>query len=262
MTTLDYLGHIRTESQRFLAVLGDVDPRAHVPSCPDWDAEDLLWHLAEVQWFWASVVEGRLQHVDGVEGPDRPADRERLLSFMAEQSDRLVTVLGAADPTEQVYMWAEDKAVGYIRRRQAHEALIHRLDAELAAGTVTPLDPALASDGVHETLAVMFGGCPPWGTFTPSGTQVEVVAEDTGLVVPVALGRFTGTDPASGTAYDEPDVSVSAADPTAPAHATVRGTADDLDAWLWHRRNDSLLHKDGDPGVLAAFTAVLAQPLT
>ena len=45
-------------------------------------------------------------------------------------------------------MWADDKTVGYIRRRQAHEALIHRLDAELTAGAVTPLDPDLAADGV------------------------------------------------------------------------------------------------------------------
>ncbi|WP_238993563.1 hypothetical protein [Nocardioides caldifontis] len=65
-------------------------------------------------------------------------------------------------------MWAEDRTVGYIRRRQAHEALIHRLDAELTAGTVTALDPTLASDGVDEALDVMFGGCPPWGSFEPA----------------------------------------------------------------------------------------------
>ena len=31
-----------------------------MPSCPDWNADDLLWHLAEVQWFWATIVRERV----------------------------------------------------------------------------------------------------------------------------------------------------------------------------------------------------------
>ena len=37
-----YLDHIRTESARFRAALADCDPSARVPTCPDWDAADLL----------------------------------------------------------------------------------------------------------------------------------------------------------------------------------------------------------------------------
>jgi uncharacterized protein (TIGR03083 family) len=256
-----FLDHLRAESARFLEVLRDADPAVRVPSCPDWDADDLLWHLGEVQWFWASVVEGRLQSPDGIVGLDRPADHAALVAFFEEQSARLPAALGEADPAEEVYMWAEDKTVGYIRRRQAHEALIHRLDAELTAGEVTPLDPGLASDGVHEALDVMLGGCPPWGTFTATGPQVEVDVTDTGLSVPVALGRFTGTDPDTGTAYDEEDISVRAADPRREPAVRVAGTADDLDAWLWHRRNGAALTVEGDPGVHDRFLAVLAQPI-
>ena len=54
-----YLDHIRTESARFREVLADCDPSARVPACPDWDAADLLWHLAGVQVFWAKVVRHR-----------------------------------------------------------------------------------------------------------------------------------------------------------------------------------------------------------
>ena len=54
-----YLAHIRTESARFREVLADCDPAARVPACPDWDADDLLWHLASVQAFWAEVVRSR-----------------------------------------------------------------------------------------------------------------------------------------------------------------------------------------------------------
>jgi hypothetical protein len=47
----DYLHHLRADSRRFREVLAACDPAARVPGCPDWDAGDLLWHLAGVQWF-------------------------------------------------------------------------------------------------------------------------------------------------------------------------------------------------------------------
>jgi len=49
---VDYRAHLAEESARFAEVIAEVPPDARVPSCPDWSADDLLWHLAEVQWFW------------------------------------------------------------------------------------------------------------------------------------------------------------------------------------------------------------------
>ena len=54
-------------------------------------------------------------------------------------------MLEAADPAEEAWNWSDDHTVGFILRRQAHEALVHRVDAELAAGDRTDLDPLLAS---------------------------------------------------------------------------------------------------------------------
>src|SRR3954452_8365930 len=54
-----YLDHIRTESARFREVLTGCGPSARVPTCPEWDAADLLWHLAGVQLFWAKVLRHR-----------------------------------------------------------------------------------------------------------------------------------------------------------------------------------------------------------
>ena len=261
-TQLDFLAHLRDESARFLGVLRSGDLSQPVPTCPDWTGADLLWHLGEVQWFWGTVVSDRLQTPDGLERPTRPDSDHGLVQFFEEQSARLVLALTEADPAEEVYMWADDKTVGYIRRRQAHEALIHRLDAELTAGAEPkPFDSALASDGLQEVLEVMYGGQPPWGSFTPGGPHVRVVAEDTGLVLPVVLGRFTGTDPESGTDLDEADLSVRAADPAVSPAAVVRGRAEDLDAWAWHRRDDARLTVDGDRAAYEQLLAVLAAPI-
>ena len=53
---MDRLAIINAESDRFAAVLAECAAEARVPSCPDWDARDLLWHLTTVQHFWTEVL--------------------------------------------------------------------------------------------------------------------------------------------------------------------------------------------------------------
>jgi uncharacterized protein (TIGR03083 family) len=169
LTTSEYLEHLRGDSDRFLEVLLGADPAAPVPSCPDWNADDLLWHLAEVQWFWAEVVRTRTDDPDTVEAakPDRPTGREGLTAFFREATASLQGALTAASPEDRAWTWAAEQTVGFVVRRQAHEALIHRVDAELTAGSRTPMDPRLSADGVDEVLRVMFSDLPAWASFTP-----------------------------------------------------------------------------------------------
>jgi uncharacterized protein (TIGR03083 family) len=267
-----YLDHIRTESARFREVLAGCDPEARVPACPDWDAADLLWHLADVQWSWARTIRTRPAAPDEVDVPEpqRPESYAELLEAFDSFSHALATELERADPDEPAWHWGPVQTVGATYRRQAHEALIHRLDAEETAGSVTPLDPALSADGVDEALTLMYGGGPPWGVITPSEEVVLVRLSDTGHEFPVALARFTGTDPDDGKVYDEPDIAVVAADWARPA-ATVTGTAADLDTWLWHRGADREVRAGTDPGarvlvegdrdVFERLGAILSQPL-
>lgn len=260
MTTLSqqqYLDHIAAESARFRAVLADCDPAARVPSCPDWDAGDLLWHLAGVQRFWAEAVGRRPDRPADHEDPERPGDHAEALARFDEWSALLSSRLAGVDPREEAWTWSEDHTVGFILRRQAHEALIHRLDAELAAGTVTGLDPQLAADGVREALEVMYGGNPPWGTFTGEDLHVRIDCTDTGDETWVQLGTFSGTRPESGTTYtDEPDLRV-VPDPGVEPDAVVDGPAGALDAWLWHRADDSALSVAGDRGAHERFVAAV-----
>ena len=93
-----YLQHIRDESQRFRDVLADCDPTAAVPSCPDWRADDLLWHLGEVQHWWTWMVTNRPKGPDGYDEPERPGDHAGLLAFYDEQYVALVDALGGGRP--------------------------------------------------------------------------------------------------------------------------------------------------------------------
>ncbi|MDQ4052462.1 MAG: maleylpyruvate isomerase N-terminal domain-containing protein [Actinomycetota bacterium] len=266
MTRLDfprYLQHIRDESARFRAALADCDPAARVPSCPDWDAGDLLWHLgAGVQGFWADIVEQRPEGPsEGRTDPERPASYDEILARFDTEHARLVAALEAADPADPAWTWSTEQTVGFTFRRQAHEALIHRIDAEQTAGLpVGETDRALAADGVDETLAVMFGGSVPWGTFTPLPQHIRVDLTDAATSIWVQLGRFTGTDPDGGTSYDEDDIHV-VDDPGTEPDATVVGPAAAVDTWIWKRGDDSEITVSGDPDVCDRFRAIVGQPL-
>ncbi|HSG79824.1 MAG TPA: maleylpyruvate isomerase family mycothiol-dependent enzyme [Acidimicrobiia bacterium] len=254
--TVDYLQVIREESGRFAEAASAASPDDRVPSCPDWSVADLVWHLAEVQYFWASILESLLDDPSGVLDLERPGT-DHLTAVFREQHDRLVAALEMRGDDEPCWSWASDRSVGFVRRRQAHEAAIHRVDAELAAGLpVTPLDPALAEDGIQELFDHMVGGAPPdWATVTPEGTFV-VLESDSGRVWAGEFARFVGTSPRSGKAYDMDDVQLRTGYP--PGTTVIRGSADVLDRWLWGRADLGELTVGGDPAVARRLRACMA----
>ena len=260
---LDYLGHLARESALFGHAIDDAAPDARVPTCPDWNADDLLWHLAEVQWFWGTIVRDRLDGAAAEERkPSRPESRVPLMQFYLSASTDLGAALTSAAPETPAWTWSDDKTVGFIRRRQAHEALIHRVDAELTAGhRRSYMDPALSADGADEALRIMYGGdLPGWISFDAQDSRTLLIhATDTGDSWLVTLGQISGTDPEDQKSYDRPGIMVADADPGTAAAATVRGTADDLDCWLWQRPQESPLERSGDRDVLSGFDEQVAE---
>jgi uncharacterized protein (TIGR03083 family) len=259
---LDYLNHLAHESARFAESIRAASPDAAVPSCPDWTADDLLWHLAEVQWFWGTIVREGLSDPSPAEDlkPARPADRPALEGFYERASRDLQEILASKPSHAHAWTWSSEQTVGFIRRRQAHEALIHRVDAELTAGNRTPMDTNLSADGVDEVLRIMYGGAPPWGTFTADKDKtVRVLTTDTGDSWLLTLGRFGGVDPDDNTSYeDEPDLRVAESDSGERSAATLSGKAADLNCWLWHRPALQPVERSGDHDVLAQFDSTIA----
>ncbi len=252
--------HVARESSRFLDAVLAAAPAARVPTCPEWDADDLLWHLGGVQRFWAEIVAGRIQDPSALPRPDRPEGRDGLAAFFRTASAELCRALAEADPAERVWTWAPEQSVGFVRRRQAQEALVHRVDAEPVAGARTGLDPVLAADGVDEVLHVMYGAVPEWGLLhpEPAGDTVRITASDVGRSWLVGLGTWSGTDPGDGTVYSEDPVLRVLPDADAAGGGQLTGTAADLVRALWNRPPAGKVTRSGDPGVLARFDANLA----
>ncbi|MDN5796571.1 MAG: maleylpyruvate isomerase family mycothiol-dependent enzyme [Intrasporangium sp.] len=259
---LPFVDHLRQESARFRAVLAEADPALRVPTCPDWRVDDLLWHLGEVQWFWGEIAQRRatsdsdVERLEAAKHP-RPVDRSGLLDLFDHSSERLARVLAATPPETELWMWAEDHSAAYIARRQAHEALIHRIDAELTVGAErAPVDCRLAADGVDEALRVMRGYEPEPGlSATPTGPPVTIALVDGFHTWTVTPARVTGTD-SDGDTWDVQRLL--GQDESASGSAAVSGRAADLDCWLWNRPAVGEISRTGDPAALQALEAVVA----
>lgn len=232
-----------------------------VPTCPDWTVADLTWHLAETQHFWASIVGGNLATPTAVIGLPRPEDG-RLVDIAGEQSARLVAELGRKGAGEPCWSWHDQgRSVGWVRRRQAHEVLIHRVDAELAmeaigAGTSTPVDEELATDGIDEMLRVMLDASetPEWARFEADGPSLRIQVPDRSWRV--RLGRFIGTD-SDDTDHDLPALVVD--DETDSAvDATIEGSASEIDLWLWRRGSLDRASVDGDSSAVQQLQRLAA----
>jgi len=135
---------------------------APVPNCPGWTLADLVWHLSEVQHFWAWVVRTRAADPSAYVEPARRPDDE-LLGCVAGHSAELETVLAGADPATRVWTWAPQHDVAFVLRRQTMEAVVHTVDAEQVVGDVRPIPPQVGLDGLDEWLDVLVPSALPDG---------------------------------------------------------------------------------------------------
>jgi uncharacterized protein (TIGR03083 family) len=127
------------------------DPTAHVPTCPEWDVAALCDHLAR-------VYQGRTYAIEHAafkarEDFEHRAEGADPLDWVRQWSDELDrALLGLGDDAPTITFVPEATTVHFWRRRMALETLVHRTDAEIAVGEVSPMDDDLSADGVDELL--------------------------------------------------------------------------------------------------------------
>jgi uncharacterized protein (TIGR03083 family) len=231
----EYLAVIRRDGEALLAAAQQV-PGARVRGCPEWDTGDLVWHIGAVHNFWGTVVDRRLTDPSGYEPPTRP-EPAALVAFAREQLEFVSHVLEATDPATEVFTWTPDHTAGWVTRRMAHETIMHRWDAEDAAGIDATIDAALASDGVDEFLSYFLRD--DAGDTSAGAASVHLHATDTPGEWVV---RFGDGVPVVTREHAKGD-------------AAVRGPAADLLLALWHRVPLDRLEVIGDEPAAARFFA-------
>ncbi len=255
---IDRRYHIRAESDRFSVVLASTDPASRVPTCPGWRAVDLLKHLIQVHQFWAAVIGDRFLTATQVSEFERsrpvlPDDPVALLDLRREATADLIRALDDRDPSEEAWSWfPADQTVGFTWRMQTHEATIHRVDAELAAGLpISPIDSELAADGVDHVVNVMWAWTPAGVERHVTGT-IELTATDTRQSWLIDTIRWSGQ--AWGQTFHD-QIGCERVDTGRPG-ATICGTAEDLDLLVWARADRAVV-RSGDEQVLREFQAML-----
>jgi len=242
VTALDvdqHLAALRDAGELLAAAVGRIEPDAPVPSCPDWTVRDLARHTGGVhRWATLHVVEARTGPVDTdldelVGGwPDDVELAGWLRDGVAALADALATA--PADLQAFAFLPAPSPRA-FWARRQAHETTVHRVDAQQAVGAVTPIDPALAADGLDELL---FGFAARPGWLHDDATQVaHLHAPDVDCDWTIRVG------------------------PDGAAERGERGRADcrvvapaaDLYLLLWNRCSIDGLDVEGDATLLAEW---------
>ncbi|WP_051441779.1 maleylpyruvate isomerase family mycothiol-dependent enzyme [Arthrobacter sp. H14] len=186
-----------------------------VPACPDWTGEDLARHTALVFLQKAETMR------TGVKPKGRWVPEELLkldaLPLLEEGYNQVVEQFDAHDPADPAESWVpDDQTVGFWIRRLAHEASMHRHDAEAALDRAVPIDEELAIDGIDEVLTVMLGR----GTPDESASGSTVVIE--------SGGKFW-------SAILKPEsVSIQWEDSSSP-EGRVSGGPSEVLLWLWGR---------------------------
>jgi uncharacterized protein (TIGR03083 family) len=239
---------VRAESQRFADVLATADPYTRCPTCPDWNAVDLLWHLSSVHFFWASVLSrNALTEADiaAVEQskPARPTDMADLLALREQATTALLEQLDRLDDNEPRWSWwPPEQTVGFTRRMQTYEATMHRVDAELTAGLpIGPIAPDVAAGAIDHAVDVMWGWLPEGATYEARAV-VEFIASDVDQQWLVKVGTASGSPRAVRATVGEPT-------------ATVTSPVVDLALWAWTR--GGTVEIAGDKASVAALDAVI-----
>jgi len=179
-----YHAEIDASATALAAIAGAADPGLAVPSCPDWSLGQLITHVGRVHRWAAEIVGTRsADYIDFRSVPDGklPGDQAARATWLTDGAARLVAVLREAGD-DHVWAFGAQAPVSFWARRQAHETMVHRADAQLTVGDAVHMPAALAADAIDEWLTVMSGplyGRPdPRATALPPGRALHVHATD------------------------------------------------------------------------------------
>lgn len=228
-----YLDAIRRDAARMLE-LAPTSLDAAVPSCPGWTVGEALVHTGEV--YSHKVACMRLP--DGPQSTEDwdhgPAAGEDVGAWFQARLDELLHELTSRGPQSPCYTWHRDhQTVGFWYRRMAQETAVHRVDVESGCDAVLPVDDALAVDGIDEVLDwFLVYQHDDVGPEAPGRGTVAVRTGD-------HIWRLTLTADAVGFSR-EPGA----------AEAVVSGEPSELLLWLWGRRPDAAVTREGDEALL------------
>lgn len=235
---MDFLSALDADYRRFVFATRQADPAAKVPTCPEWTVDDLISHVGHVYLHKAESI--RLNAAPSPWPPDLGG--ETAPNLLRRAYSELNDEFAARQADSPAHTWyGPDQTVGFWIRRMAQETVIHRIDAEFAAGLESaPIPDDLALDGIDEILNIFL--C--WAAEQWPEDFAEELSKGDGSV---AVGDFV-------VSWKEGGITAAR---SGSADATVKGSPEALLRWLWRRADDTTIQIDGDEAKVAQFRSLL-----
>ena len=239
---IDHLAPFPAELDRFVAALAAGPLTAPVAACPGWDLSQLGGHVAFVhRWANEAVSTGQSPPRDRI--PEAPTDPTALVGWVRDGGEALFDTLTRVAPDAPTWHpFPAPLVAGVWRRRQLHELVVHRWDAQFAVGTPDPIDATVASDGIDEYFSMML--------------PRRVVRD--GGELPKSSLHVHCTDTAGEWLVSAPDgKQLELRREHAKGDAALRGPAEALLLMLWGRRHRSFtIDIVGDQAVAGDWLAL------
>jgi uncharacterized protein (TIGR03083 family) len=152
-----YCSEIVAQTDLLRGSIEGADLTVQVPSCPGWNAGQLLRHLGGAQRWAEKVVRTRAtQPVPEAHFRDLSAyaaeDSAVLSPWLAEGADLLAAALRDVGPDARLWTPVPSGTTSFYARRFTHETLIHRADATLAVGARYAVGQDVAVDAIDEWM--------------------------------------------------------------------------------------------------------------
>lgn len=247
-----YFAELTASTAILAQLVAGGDLAAPIPTCPDWTLRKLANHVGRAHRWAAAIISTRsAEFIPFRSVPDgkAPDDRAAAARWLQAGAERLIAAVREADG-DLVWAFVGQVPARFWARRMAHETLVHRADAQLAAGQPADIEPDLAADAIDEWLDVMSGplsGRPdPRAQALPAGRTLHVHA---------ALPAGESPDGPTEWLVSHGEDGVTVRREHAKADVALTGPADRLLLVLLRRlpADDPSITVYGDAGLLAGW---------
>ena len=166
LSRAEQIDHIRTISEAMVRV-SESALDAPVEHCPGWNVRDLVAHIADVQWFWADIIERGVTRYDGSAPVATPTRRRRAGRGRRRRRRPVLNRRGPATPARECAVSWEDE-IEELHHRRALAAEMggpERVARQRAAGKLTIRDRVKAiGDERPHAVATLTVALPRGGT--------------------------------------------------------------------------------------------------
>ncbi len=183
-----YVAEIRASTAGLAEILGEHDQSLPIPTCPEWTLRQLATHVGRAHRWAAEITRTRsAAFIPFREVPDGklPDDRAAQRAWLHAGAARIIDAAQEAG-SDLVWSFTGPTPAGFWIRRMAHETLVHRADAQLAAGAEPEpvIEAEIAADAIDEWLMLATGGLGNSDERTKAltaGAGLHIHATDDGL---------------------------------------------------------------------------------